>query len=89
MFLVFGTFDKRCYKIWRRSSALFWGSMSFLVGSVFFSVDSIFLVNSGDDTRFALLVAGLTVFSIGRAFFLCGSTTDFCDVVFRDRMTAA
>jgi hypothetical protein len=86
MFLVYGTFYKRCYTIWSKSSALFWGSVSFLVGSIFFSVDSIFLVNSGDDARFALLVAGLTVFSIGRAFFLCGSTTDSCDVVFRDRM---
>jgi lipid-A-disaccharide synthase-like uncharacterized protein len=89
MFLVYGTFHKRCYTIWRKSSSLFWGSVSFLVGSVFFSVDSIFLVNSEDDVRFALLVAGLTVFSIGRAFFLCGSTTNICDVVFRDRMTTS
>jgi uncharacterized membrane protein YdcZ (DUF606 family) len=82
MSLVYGTFHKRCYTIWRKSSALFWGSASFLVGSILFLVDSIFLVNSGDDARFALLVAGLTVFLIGGAFFLCGSTTDSCDVIF-------
>jgi hypothetical protein len=73
VFLVYGTFYKRCYIIWRKPSALFWGSVSFLVGSVFFSVDSIFLVNSGDDERLALLVAGFAAFSIGRGYFLWGS----------------
>jgi len=59
-------------------AALFWGSLSFLIGSVLFELDSLGFGNSRVSTNL-----GLVIFFAGRVFFIRGSQTSLCDAFFR------
>jgi len=59
-------------------AALFWGSLSFLIGSVLFELDSLGFGNSRVSTNL-----GLVIFLAGRVFFIRGSQTSLCDAFFR------
>lgn len=77
----------RRFDPFRRISSLFWGSCFFLAGSIAFTLDStllLSLVSLDNDVSFSLLLTGLAAFTMGRGFFLHGSTTEECDMFFRN-----
>eukprot|EP00939_MAST-03C_sp_MAST-3C-sp1_P000415 g415.t1 len=61
-----------------KSSALFWGSTCFALGSVFFAMDA---ASSGINAR-ANGIAGYGFFVLGRIYFVRGSQTKRCSVLF-------
>ena len=72
----------------RKISSLFWGSCFFFTGSLAFTVDStlpLLLISLDSNVSFSLILTGLAAFAVGRGFFLHGSTTEECDMFFRNR----
>lgn len=70
-----------------QQSSLFWGSMSFLFGSVLFTIDASWSA-SHPKSKPELLAPfcinmGYAFFTVGRLYFLWGSTTADCDIFFR------
>ena len=80
LFLMYSTALKRIheYNPFLKSSALFWGSSCFLGGSMFFAMDA---DSSGLGTRENGIV-GYVLFTLGRIFFIRGSQTQRCGVLF-------
>jgi hypothetical protein len=70
-----------------QQSALFWGSVTFLLGSILFSLDSCWgLVNTESRPELLSPVCihiGYALFTIGRLYFLWGSTTTDCGAFFQ------
>jgi hypothetical protein len=65
----------------RRVESLFCGSLSFLFGSLVFSIDAMIHYPK-------LISAGYTMFAFGRVFFVKGSETPRCDMRFRESAAA-
>jgi len=68
-----------------QQSSLFWGSMAFLMGSVLFTVDSAWGLHGGSKPALASVFnisMGYALFTVGRLYFLWGSTTADCDALF-------
>ena len=77
--LVRDTFQwSNFYQFWLHATAAGNGSMSFLLGSILFSIDSVFQLSSQP-----LVAAGLGIFAMGRVFFLYACTNQNCGVFFR------
>ena len=79
-FLMYSTALKRIheYNPFLKSSALFWGSSCFLGGSMCFAMDA---DSSGLGARENGIV-GYILFTLGRIFFIRGSQTQRCGVLF-------
>jgi len=75
------------YSMIDQQSSLFWGSMMFLLGSLLFSLDAGWGLLDADSKPEMLgivcICAGYGLFTVGRVYFLWGSTTADCDAVFR------
>lgn len=75
------------YSWFDQQSSLFWGSITFLLGSILFSVDSSWALLDAESKPEILgmfnICAGYGFFTIGRVYFLWGSTTADCDAFFR------
>jgi hypothetical protein len=69
-----------------QQASLFWGSITFLLGSCCFCIDSAWSLwhPESKPTWFVVVssVAGYFVFTIGRLYFLWGSTTSECNALF-------
>merc|ERR1712070_692911 len=66
-----------------QQSSLFWGSIMFLLGSVFFCLDATWSLLHAESKPALLGMVSISVgygfFTIGRMYFLWGSTTADCD----------
>ena len=71
-----------------RDAASAWGSVAFLTGSVTLLVDTIAPAQPGSLISHVRTLGGLVAFTIGRAFFVYGSTSDECDALFRAQVCA-
>lgn len=80
LFLMYATALKKMkeYNPLKQSSALFWGSTCFLIGSACFAMDA---ASSGLGTKGNGLT-GFALFALGRIFFIRGSQTPRCSVLF-------
>ena len=80
LFLMYATALNRIqeYNPFSKSSALFWGSSCFFLGSLFFVIDA---DSYGFGERENVIV-GFVLFTIGRIFFVRGSQTPRCDFLF-------
>lgn len=75
------------YSLFDQQSSLFWGSITFLLGSFMFCLDSSWSLLNADSRPELLSVFSITLgyafFTVGRLYFLWGSTTSECDALFR------
>lgn len=75
------------YSLFDQQSSLFWGSMMFLLGSILFSVDATWSLLAPEFKPELLSVTciamGYAHFTVGRVYFLWGSTTADCDALLR------
>jgi hypothetical protein len=75
------------YSPFDQQSSLFWGSMMFLSGSILFSVDASWsLLNTEAKPEWlsvTCISVGYALFTVGRVYFLWGSTTADCDAFLR------
>jgi drug/metabolite transporter (DMT)-like permease len=70
-----------------KGASLFWGSVCFFIGSVFFTWDAVQVVH-GDGYTPWLTKAGYAVFILGRLYFVWGSTTPEVGFLLRPMRTA-
>lgn len=61
--------------------SLFWGSITFFIGSVAFTADAIQVVSGKEYTKW-LAIAGNAIFVVGRLYFIWGSSTGEVGVFF-------
>jgi len=71
---------------WRHEASLFWGSLGFLAGCMFFITDASIVATGGDYNYFTLRV-GYGFFVIGRLYFLWGTTTQDVNIWLRTPRT--
>lgn len=89
LFRKLSYWEKMCtqYSLLDQQSSLFWGSITFLLGSFLFSMDAAWGIVSAESKPELLslfsISAGYAFFTIGRVYFLWGSTTANCDVFLR------
>lgn len=74
------------YAVFDQQTSLFWGSTMFFLGSGCFTLDSAWglLHAESQPEHLGLICAilGYSTFAVGRVYFLCGSTTKDCNVLF-------
>merc|ERR1719210_676580 len=58
-----------------KAASLFWGSTSFLIGSVAFTVDALRAASTGEYEKW-LAIGGYVIFAVGRLYFVWGCTSD-------------
>mmetsp|Transcript_9343 Transcript_9343/g.21226 ORF Transcript_9343/g.21226 Transcript_9343/m.21226 type:complete len:347 (+) Transcript_9343:111-1151(+) len=67
-----------------KGAAVFWGCVSFLLGSIGFTVDAGNVITGGDYNQ-GIGIASYMIFFIGRFYFVWGSTTPECGFFFRQQ----
>jgi hypothetical protein len=75
--LVLATWPKgsdTSVSLFKKEAALFWGSALFLIGSVAFTIDAVYVLSGQDYTQW-LGIAGNVLFDIGLFYFLWACTT--------------
>lgn len=74
------------YSVMDQQSSLFWGSTAFLLGSCLFLLDSSWSLVHAESKQEGIslicCIAGYSFFTVGRIYFLWGSTTADCNVFF-------